>query len=135
MYRAVGENSFRDGVFSHASPGQAYQASRGQFRDGSLGASNQSSFKDGSLGRKPLLPRLTRGQMSGLGNSSAFRDGSLGRAFRDGSLGEGTTVTIGPNGITAVPTAPVETPFYVKPAFLICAGLAGGFALYAVLKK
>lgn len=93
MYKAVGESSWRDGVFSHAAPAQAYQASLNQFADGSLGAyarkvAQSGATRDGSLGRT-FLPSL-RG---------AFRDGSLGTAFRDGSLGDVTMPTnfIDPN--------------------------------------
>ncbi len=143
MYRAVGEDSWRDGVFSHAAPGQAYQASTGQYRDGALGAtvrmlsglgsSDQSSFRDGSLGRKPLLPRLTRGQMSGIGTLASYRDGSLGQAFRDGSLGDGTTITLSPNAASVGPT-PYETPFYKKPELWIGTALGLGI-FYLAFKK
>lgn len=81
MYRAVGENSWRDGVFSHAAPAQAYQSGARQYADGSLGATarlvgQQGAFRDGALGRRPLLPSLR---------------GALGSVFRDGSLGVDVT--------------------------------------------
>jgi hypothetical protein len=119
MYRAIGENAWRDGLFSHAAPNQSYQASVQQYADGSLGAIGRlasraemqrnhslsqrrgrpvaprhglhGAYRDGSLGRL-LLPQLTRQSMTGIG-SSAYRDGSLGAAYRDGSLGLGATTT------------------------------------------
>jgi hypothetical protein len=139
MYKAVGESSWRDGVFSHAAPAQAYQASLNQFADGSLGAyarkvGMSGSFRDGSLGRRPLLPSL-RGALG-----SAFRDGSLGHAYRDGSLGvDSGSATINlPNGqqvnVSSGP-AYVAPPFYKKPEVLLAAGVAVGLVAYFLWKK
>lgn len=151
MYRAIGdESSWRDGVFSHAAPFQDYQASVSQFEEGSLGAfarpATRSEMARNARSRRPKAP-----QMRGFGSS--FRDGSLGSyAYRAGSLGDDpvaspstqlpampsltpTTINVGPNGLTIVPTPPPPTPYFQRPAVQIAA--AGGLAviLYLCLRK
>lgn len=150
MYRAIGdESSWRDGVFSHAAPFQDYQASTRQFEEGSLGAfarpATRSEMARNARGVK-------RPQMRGFGSS--FRDGSLGAyAYRSGVLGDDapvatpstalpslptispTTINVGPNGLTVVPTPPPPVPYFQRPAVQIAA--AGGLAviLYLCLRK
>lgn len=153
MYRAIGdESSWRDGVFSHAAPFQDYQASTKQFEEGSLGAwarpatRSEMARNARSQKRPPMRP-----QMRGFGSS--FRDGSLGTyAYRAGSLGDDpvatpstslpslpsitpTTINVGPNGLTVVPTPPPPVPYFQRPAVQIAA--AGGLAviLYLCLRK
>lgn len=151
MYRAIGdENSWRDGVFSHAAPFQDYQSSVQQFEEGSLGAFVRPAPGGAALSRnRRSARRPAMHGMQGLGSAfrdgslgSAYRDGSLGRAFRDGSLGDAsaptitpTTIQVGPNGLTVVPTPPPPTPYYRRPAVAI--GLAGAAAviLYLALRK
>lgn len=134
MYRAVGENSWRDGVFSHAAPAQSYQGSTRQFADGALGATarlvQNGAFRDGALGRRPLLPSL-KGALG-----SVFRDGSLGRGvFRDGSLGDSGTVTL-PNGnVVTVGPAAQAVPFYKQPAAILAGGIVIGAVGYYLWKK
>lgn len=107
MYKAMGdESAFRDGVFSHAAPRQSYQASRGQFADGSLGAFSRSASHRGRHGVRSA-PRLQGHRLSGFGATAyhdgslgqlsytAFQDGSLGQAWRDGSLGADPLTDVG----------------------------------------
>lgn len=144
MYRAVGESSWRDGVFSHAAPGQSYQSSVREYADGGLGATVQlvggnrralMTPRGGSHHRSAILgpPR-----MPGLrGFGSVFRDGSLGSAYRDGSLGDSASVTL-PNGQQVnVSSGPVVTavPWYKTPLGMAAGAVAGAAAVYFLLKK
>lgn len=150
MYRAIGdESSWRDGVFSHAAPFQDYQASVRQFEEGSLGAYARPATRS-EMARNSRSHK--RPQMRGFGSS--FRDGSLGTyAYRAGVLGDDapvaapstqipslpsitpTTINVGPNGLTVVPTPPAPVPYFQRPAVQIAA--AGGLAviLYLCLRK
>lgn len=150
MYRAIGDDSaWRDGVFSHASPGQSYQASRQEYAGGSLGATSRLVS---SARMQRDRANMGRRAMKG----PAFRDGTLGaygRAFRSGSLGDdvsttpvtpapstinlpnSTTVTIGPNGASIAPTVVPTVPFYKTPAFMVGAAGAAAVVLYLALRK
>ncbi len=126
MYRAVGENSWRDGVFSHAAPAQSYQGSTRQFADGSLGATarlvsgQNGAYRDGALGRRPLLPSLR---------------GALGHVFRDGNLGDSGTITL-PNGnVVTVGPAATPAPSYKQPAVIFIGGMIIGALGYYFWKK
>lgn len=145
MYRAIGdESSWRDGVFSHAAPFQDYQASVKQFEEGSLGAYARPLSRS-EMARSHRSTKRGAPQMRGFGSS--FRDGSLGEAYRSGSLGADpapatalpaltpTTITVGPNGLSVLPTPPPPVPYFQRPAVQIAC--AGGVAviLYLCLRK
>lgn len=82
MYKGIGESAYNDGLFSHAAPYQAYQASVSQFGDGGLGyltgAAAQARKKADAarsaarraavqgMGRT-FLPAFSPQEMSGLG--------------------------------------------------------------------
>lgn len=133
MYRAVGESSWRDGVFSHAAPGQAYQSSVREYADGGLGdpvgtgmkarhRSSRGLLFRGAQARPPMMPGLR-------GFGSVFRDGSLGSAYRDGSLGDSASVSL-PNGQQVnISSGPVVTPPWYKTPI----GMALGFGAVAVV--
>ena len=119
MFTAVNGHSFRDGVFSHASPGQSYESSVRQYHEGSLGASRRG------------WPRSVRG---------------MGRSFRDGVLGDDsssasttsdtpTQIIIGPNGASIGPTPAPAVPFYKQPAVIACGAIAIVAAYFLYKKK
>ncbi len=132
MYKAMsgGEGEWRDGVFSHASPQQSYEASASQYADGSLGAVRlraqgarrrgrhgmSGAFQDGSLGRT-FLPAFTGPQMRG-----------LGYVFRDGVLGDDVTVSL--PGVSTSQPKPKWSPDLAS----IGLGVMAGALLFYVVK-
>lgn len=107
-------------MFSHASPGQSYEASVRQYHEGSLGAGRG----------RPL--RAHRG-MRGFGHS--YRDGVFGDDSSTTSTTSPTQIVIGPDGasIGPVPVAPI--PLYQQPAVLACAAIAVVAAYFLYKKK
>lgn len=150
MYRAIGdESAWRDGLFSHAAPGQSYQASRQEYAGGSLGATSR-------LVSHARMDEMRQARRKPALHGPAYRSGSLGayaagRAYRSGSLGDAaaatapaastinlpnaTTVTIGPNGASIAPTAVPVVPFYKTQAFMVGAAGAAAVVLYLALRK
>jgi hypothetical protein len=151
MYRAIGDSSsWRDGVFSHASPSQPYQASSSQYGDGTLGAVSfdprrRQTRGGGSRGRATghrhgglLLPRLTPPRpIAGMGEYFQSMSG-LGHVYQDGVLGaDSTTITVGPSGasIGPTPTPPPPVPFFKTPGGLAFIGIGIAGILYFALHK
>jgi hypothetical protein len=157
MYKAMGQtDAWRDGLFSHAAPLQAYQASLNQVNSGSLGAiavprpTLRRRFGGGSRRAHPLI-QGRRPSMSGLGNTAlgAFteqqmrglghytcQDGSLGDAASDANIAAACQ-TLQPcmNSLTIPGVGPTETlEVSMKVPFnqIVAASLAG-IALYLVL--
>jgi hypothetical protein len=107
MYKAMGQtDAWRDGLFSHAAPLQAYQASLNQVNSGSLGALAVPRRTVKSRRRNVHTLPHYRAQ-SGMGNTvlGAFTEQQmrgLGHyAYQDGSLGDDATTTT-----TAIPGLP-----------------------------
>ncbi len=139
MYRAIGDASFQDGVFSQGAQQQAYQASLKQFADGALGGGDRRLHRltrqrvraQSGMGNT-FLPAFTPRQMKGLGLGHAFRDGVLGDDSTAATTALPSSATITLPSITTTPATPAPTKWSPDVASVGIGMIVGGLLFYAL---